>query len=224
LGLMFLVPAATGLFVAHRFQTNHRIAFARLLEAEAANARLEREIEARKELEAELKRQAATDSLTGLNNRRRYEALFRHEFRRTKRYGGRLSLFVLDLDHFKQVNDNYGHSAGDTALQKLADLCRSSLREPDIIGRLGGEEFVVLLPDTGGSDAYNVADRLRKKISETEIKTDHGRFTLTATIGVAEASPDDKEIEDLVRRADTALYKGKAYGRNRVSIQDFRDG
>lgn len=220
LGLMFLAPAATGLFVAHRFQTSHRNAFARLLEAETANARLEREIQARKELEAELKRQADTDSLTGLNNRRRYEALFRQEFKRSRRYRSRLSLFVLDLDNFKQINDNYGHSAGDIALQKLADLCRSSLREADIIGRLGGEEFVVLLPDTGGSDAYNVADRLREKISEMEIETDHGRFTLTATIGVAETSPDDKDIEDLVRRADTALYKGKAAGKNRVSLLD----
>ncbi|MCF8110851.1 MAG: GGDEF domain-containing protein [Desulfobacteraceae bacterium] len=214
--LMLLVPTGTGLFVCGRFQLEHRRSFAMLLAAESANAELQRQIRAREELEKKLKEQAETDPLTGLYNRRRYETMFIREFQRIKRYGGPMSVLVLDLDHFKRVNDTYGHSAGDVVLQEVAALCRRQLRQVDIIGRLGGEEFVIMLPDTGISDAMTVAERLRKEIESTEIVTDRNRLYITATIGAAEIVHEDQGIEDLVRRADAALYRGKQEGRNRV--------
>jgi len=218
LGLMLVAPAATGLFVAHRFQTDQRKAFSRLLQAEQANTELHKEIQMRRELEAQLKRQVATDPLTGLHNRRSYEMLFQRELTRKQRYGGSLSLFVLDLDHFKEINDSFGHSAGDRALRALAGLCRKQLREADIIGRLGGEEFVVMLPGTALAEAVPVAERLREKIAEMAFETPHGSFHMTATIGLAGLLNRDKDVGELVRRADEALYRGKTGGRNQVAF------
>lgn len=220
LGLMLLVPAANGLFVLHRFQFDRRHWFAMLLRAEEANDELKRQIEERKKLEAELKYLAETDPLTGLNNRRRYEALFEQERKRTRRYGNHLSLFVLDLDLFKNINDTHGHATGDTVLQQTAALCRRHLRESDIIGRLGGEEFVALLPDTHLSGAVRVAERIREKIAEMAFvsEEDGVRFHVTATIGVAELGPEDRNADDMIRRADGALYRGKNAGRNRVVV------
>lgn len=220
LGLMLLVPAATGLFVLHRFQFDRRHWFAMLMRAEEANDELKRQIEERKKLEAELKYMAETDPLTGLNNRRRYEALFEQERKRTRRYGNHLSLFVLDIDLFKNINDTHGHTTGDAVLQQTAALCRRCLRESDIIGRLGGEEFVVLLPDTPLSGAVRVAERIREKIAETAFASEEDglRFQVTATIGVAELGPEDRNADDMIRRADGALYRGKKAGRNRVVV------
>ncbi|MFP4667744.1 MAG: GGDEF domain-containing protein [Desulfosalsimonas sp.] len=221
--LMLLVPVATGLFVCSRFQFEHRRAFAMLVVAESANEELQQQIRAREELEKKLKEQAETDPLTGLCNRRRYEAMFFRELNRIIRYGGSLSLLVLDLDHFKQVNDTHGHSAGDVALQEVASVCSGQLRQVDIIGRLGGEEFVILLPDTGISDAVTVAERLRKAVENMEIPAGSNHSYLTATIGVTEFVPQDQGIEDLVRRADKALYRGKHAGRNRVEAERGSD-
>ena len=218
LAMMLAAPGATGLFVAHRFQLDQRKSFARLLQAEQANTELQQEIQMRRELEAQLKRQVATDPLTGLHNRRSYEMLFQRELKRKQRYGGSLSLFVLDLDHFKQINDTFGHSAGDRALQALAELCRRQLREADILGRLGGEEFVVMLPGTALAEAVPVAERLREKIAEMEFETPYGSFHMTATIGLAALLSGDKSVDELVRRADEALYRGKAGGRNQVAF------
>ena len=218
LSLMLAAPGATGLFVVHRFQSDQRRSFARLLQAEQANAELQKEIQMRRELEARLKEQVATDPLTGLHNRRSYEMLFQRELKRRQRYGGSLSLFVLDLDHFKQINDTFGHSAGDRALQALAELCRKQLRDADIIGRLGGEEFVVMLPGTALAEAVPVAERLREQIAEMEFETPHGSFRMTATIGLAALLAGDQGFDELVRRADDALYRGKAGGRNQVAF------
>ncbi|MFW6052401.1 MAG: GGDEF domain-containing protein [Desulfosalsimonas sp.] len=214
--LMLLAPAGTGLFVCRRFQFEHRRSFAMLLAAESANVELQRQIKARKELEKKLKEQAETDPLTGLYNRRRYEIMFIREFQRVRRYGGSMSVLVLDLDHFKRINDTYGHGAGDVVLQELADLSRRQLRQVDIIGRLGGEEFIIMLPDTGISEAVTVAERLRKDIESTEIIVGKNRLYITATIGAAELVKEDQGIDNLVRRADSALYRGKREGRNRV--------
>ena len=214
--LMLLVPTATGLFVAYRFKLDHRWAFALLLDSEEANAQLQREIRRRQQLEEELTNQAHTDPLTGLANRRHYEVLFRRELKRAKRHGQRLSLLILDLDHFKQFNDRNGHSAGDDALQVVARVCRFQLRETDIIGRLGGEEIVAILPHTGLEHALEVAERLREAIAGAGISPELEQEPLTATFGAAELEARDRDIEDLIRRADAALYKGKSLGRNRV--------
>lgn len=222
LTLMLSVPAATGLFVLHRFHFDRRNSFAMLLKAEAANAELQKQIHERSKLETELKRIAATDPLTGLYNRRRYEELFRQELRRIDRYGGTISLLVMDLDHFKHINDTYGHATGDRVLKDAADLFLRQLREVDIVGRLGGEEFIVLLPDIGKSEAAVVAERLRGKIGDLRFYANNETFRVTATIGIAQFETGDRGIEDLIVRADDALYRGKAGGRNRVVSASVR--
>ncbi len=216
--LVLAAPALSGLIVARRFQVVRRDQFASLLRAEAANEELAREIAMRRQLESELSRQAMTDPLTGLCNRRQYELLFGRELRRIRRHGGTLSLAVLDVDHFKRINDTYGHNSGDVALCLFADLCRSELRDIDVVGRLGGEEFLVILVDTPLEGALRVVDRLRDRLEHTEVNAYGATFRLTVTAGVTELCDQDRDIKDLIQRADAALYEGKRHGRNRVEV------
>jgi len=207
--VMLGLPAVAGLFAAYRFQVVHRREFAALEQAR-------QELKQRQLLEDELKRQATTDPLTGLFNRRQYEALFEREVQRARRHDRPLALCVLDLDYFKRINDSYGHAAGDAALTVAADVCRAALRDADIAGRLGGEEFIILLPDTDLASATRVADRLREQLAQTDVVAQQQRFRLTATFGVTELRPHDQSINDMILRADAALYEGKRNGRNQV--------
>lgn len=209
LGLMLVTPAVTGLFAAYRFEAIRRREFAALEQAQA-------EIAQRRILEQELQRQASTDPLTGAYNRREYERRFDQEARRARRHERPLSVCVLDLDHFKHVNDTYGHNAGDAALVLTADICRAELRDSDILGRLGGEEFVIILPETDADDAAQVAERLRCQLERADVVACQQRFRLTATFGITQLTGRDRSINDLVLRADTALYEGKRSGRNQV--------
>ncbi|MCH8504918.1 MAG: GGDEF domain-containing protein [Ectothiorhodospiraceae bacterium] len=218
IALIMLVPAATGLVVARRFQAAQRMMYALLVETQQANTLLEQEIRSRRELENELKRQATTDPLTGLHNRRSFEKHFHREMRRTRRTGNPLSLVVLDLARFKKVNDSYGHNVGDEALRSLARLLADEIREPDVCGRLGGEEFVVLLTEAGKDQALLVAERLRTRIADTPINANGHQLHLTVTAGVAELLPWEDELAMLVQRADEALYAGKSAGRNCVRL------
>lgn len=170
-----------------------------------------------KKLENELERQANTDFLTECASRRHFLERAEQELLRIHRYGGELSMLMLDLDHFKIINDQYGHYAGDQTLKKLVAVCRDLLREVDLIGRLGGEEFAILLPETGGAEAFEVAQRLRLAIATTEIPLP-SRWPLrfTTSIGVASLTKDDTHIETILNRADKALYQAKREGRNRV--------
>ncbi|MFN3580312.1 MAG: GGDEF domain-containing protein [Pseudomonas sp.] len=170
----------------------------------------------REELEVELKLQATTDPLTGLFNRRQYEMLFRREQERVRRHGCELSLCVVDLDHFKQINDQYGHDLGDQVLRQVAKLFVDTLRHSDIVGRFGGEEFILLLPDTALESALLVIGRLREKLQEEVVESEGEQVSLTATFAVTQVTNEDVTIEDVIRRADKALYQGKAAGRNRV--------
>ncbi len=171
----------------------------------------------RKMLEDELRRLATTDVLTGAANRRSLLERGEQEFSRARRAGHPLTLLMVDVDHFKSINDSYGHSAGDSALQTLVALCRGGLRDADVIGRLGGEEFVLILPDTNEEGAAEVAERLRRRIKEALLSTDGGQvFALTISIGVAELLGVDESIEDTLKRADSALYRAKSAGRDRV--------
>ncbi len=210
-GMILALPAGVGFIAAHRIQIASREAFAALEHAE-------RELSRRKQLETELRRTAATDPLTGVFNRRHYLPLFQREFERALRYRQPLALCLLDLDHFKRINDTYGHAAGDTALRTIADICRSELRETDVLGRLGGEEFVVLLPNTTAENAKAAAERIRARLAATEIVEGGQRFRVSTTIGVTELRPGDRQIDDLIQRADHALYAGKEAGRNRVQL------
>jgi diguanylate cyclase (GGDEF)-like protein len=168
-------------------------------------------------LQAELERQAQTDSLTGLANHRQFMALAEKELSRLVRYGGSVSVLMMDIDHFKRINDTYGHRTGDLVLQRLAELCTVQLRDNDSIGRLGGEEFAVVLPRADGDHALEVAERLRQTIADTGVALEHGLpLHFTVSIGVATIEGPGTNIDTLLRQADHALYEAKAAGRNRV--------
>jgi diguanylate cyclase (GGDEF)-like protein len=125
---------------------------------------------------------------------------------------------MLDLDHFKQINDNYGHPLGDQVLQQFAKRCQSSVREVDLIGRYGGEELVILLPETDSETAILVAERLRASVEETPMKVSGQEFNVTVSIGVSRKDENTLELETLIARADQAMYIAKHKGRNRVAI------
>lgn len=171
----------------------------------------------RKKLERELERQAHIDLLTGLNTRRHFFELAEQQLARDKRHGAPLSLLLLDLDEFKSVNDTYGHPIGDATLQKLGEVFFHALREIDIIGRLGGEEFAALLPDTTIEQALQVAERLRSSIEKAVVPLENGAsLHFTASIGVSGFDAADTGIDVMLKRADVALYRAKSAGRNRV--------
>lgn len=161
---------------------------------------------------------AVTDSLTGLYNRRHFFHLAGHEFQRSRRYHHPLSAFMIDIDHFKNVNDTYGHAVGDEVLQKVAECLRRELRKVDIACRYGGEEFSALLPESSLSVVCMVAERLRKSISMISLETNNGEVKITASIGVAavENGNEFMTLESLLNLSDAALYKAKESGRDRV--------
>ncbi len=160
---------------------------------------------------------ASTDALTGLYNRRRFADVLKREFAVTRRYKNTLSCLLLDLDHFKHVNDRYGHDAGDQVLKEVARRISGSLREVDLAARYGGEEFVVLLPHTSKGDARIVAERLLKNVRKQEFNFGGELLTVTTSIGCAGNSDvASSNPEDLVKAADIALYEAKNSGRNRV--------
>jgi diguanylate cyclase (GGDEF)-like protein/PAS domain S-box-containing protein len=175
------------------------------------------DITERKNLELELQRQAQFDFLTGLSNRRSFMDRSELELSRTKRYDNALSVLMLDIDHFKQINDTYGHQAGDMVLKSLALTFQEVLRNVDIIGRLGGEEFAAVLPETGIEIATEVAERLRQVISAGEVVlTDSVKVQFTVSIGIAAFIDKNSNLDMLLNEADKALYRAKQSGRNRV--------
>jgi diguanylate cyclase (GGDEF)-like protein len=192
----------------------------RMLEEQARhllilNTDLAHEVEARKALEVELRIQATTDPLTGVYNRRRFLELGEYELAREVRNQRGLSLLTLDIDHFKKVNDTYGHGVGDETLVRFAQACRTCLRALDTIGRIGGEEFAILLPETDLADACQVAERMRATVAACAMASPQGPFQITASIGVAQLT-EDEAFDALMVRADLQLYAAKHGGRNRV--------
>lgn len=171
----------------------------------------------RKKLERELEQQARKDMLTGLNNRRHFFELAEQEFKRSRRHEKSFSLLMLDLDNFKSVNDTYGHHVGDAVLKKLGEVATHTLREIDIVGRLGGEEFACLLPESNAGQALEVAERLRQEVEKTAVRLDDGSFLrVTVSIGLAGLQATDTDVDAILKRADTALYRAKRAGRNQV--------
>jgi diguanylate cyclase (GGDEF)-like protein len=170
---------------------------------------------------AELEVLASRDPLTHLSNLRHFHHLAAMELEHARRMGRTFSLLALDIDHFKQINDAHGHATGDSALKAFAAICRAALREPDILGRLGGEEFAVALPNTGAQGAAIIADRLRKMVEELHprVLPDGGSLSFTVSIGIASCGPDSyPSIPELLGLADEALYQSKKAGRNRVTV------
>ena len=172
-------------------------------------------------LRDELRRQASTDALTGMANRRSLMARLTEEVAHARRHPSRVfSVLAVDIDLFKQVNDNWGHGAGDAALVHLAGLMQRQTRPSDLVGRSGGEEFMVLLRDTSAPAATALAERLRRAIARSVLRHEGIRLRLSVSIGVAELQPQDSSIDTLLARADRALYAAKHAGRNRVCMSE----
>lgn len=161
---------------------------------------------------AELAHRSITDSLTGLNNRMKIEHVLRHEMQRVRRHEVPLSVIIMDIDHFKRVNDTLGHGVGDSVLAGVAEVLQSRIRETDTVGRWGGEEFLIVCPMTGSDECTTLAEALRERIETQNFGFDH---RVSASFGVATHVTGD-ELETLVHHADMALYEAKNTGRNRV--------
>lgn len=179
------------------------------------------DITERKQLESELQKQAHTDFLTGLPNRRHFMQLAEHELNRSIRYGSQLAILMLDVDHFKAINDRHGHKFGDNVLIRLAETLRKVLRTSDVAGRMGGEEFAILLPETPLEGAAEVAERIRQAIADSEVPLPGALpFRFTASLGVAVLDARDHTLDQLLNIADKALYQAKESGRNRVCLAE----
>ena len=182
---------------------------------QAESDRLKAEIARRVALEVDLRVQASTDALTGLVNRRAFMERFAHELARSQRHGPSPTLLILDIDHFKKINDKHGHPAGDVVLAHLAQLLKSSVRNVDIVGRIGGEEFAVVLVETNAQMAAPVIDRLLDRLRNTTVTlADATTLKFTASIGSTEILWADT-IDTAIQRADEALYTAKKTGRDR---------
>jgi len=173
-----------------------------------------------REVQKELTRQANTDVLTHCANRRSFLATLELEWQRSTRYGTPLSVISIDLDYFKDVNDRFGHSGGDLLLRHFADIVGTVLRPCDTFGRIGGEEFAILLPQTSATGAVAVAERLLAAVKSQPIMLDTQRHTFTFSAGIAMMRPGDVQYADMLKRADLALYRAKSTGRDRVVIDE----
>lgn len=169
-----------------------------------------------KESEERLRLLAITDPLTGLFNRRYFMELANREIGRSRRYGGTVSLMSIDIDHFKHINDGFGHAIGDLALKTFADACRDTMRSIDVLARMGGEEFAILLPETGLEAAQSVAERIRQRIEELSIPAGNRTVHFTVSIGISSCLGGGRTLDSLLSSADEALYRAKKAGRNRV--------
>ncbi len=191
------------------------------LELEAKNQQLEaltRQLDAANQ---ELMLLSVTDGLTRAYNHRHFQERLKGEYARARRHGEPFTCVMIDLDHFKRINDTYGHPVGDRVLVRLVEILKEGVRSEDLVARYGGEEFVLLLPKTDSAQARVIADRLRERIAREEIPvTDSKRLAVTVSMGVADFCPGavERDPDALLRAADEALYRAKANGRNRVEV------
>ena len=173
----------------------------------------------RKLIEIDYARLAATDPLTSLPNRRFFDELCQLDLNRFLRFGGVSSLLMIDLDHFKSINDTHGHAAGDEVLRRVSELGKSVIRTGDLLARWGGEEFVCLLPGTDEAGATIIAEKLRSAVEVSEIVVAGKTIQVTASVGVSTFDKEDQNVDRVLLRADKALYRAKREGRNRVSCE-----
>ncbi len=178
------------------------------------------DISAQKALEEKLRQIATTDELTGAANRRQFMELLSREYQRYRRNGPPYAVILFDFDWFKQVNDRFGHNAGDMVLKETTGLVQDSLRATDTFARIGGEEFAILLPDSDEDSARHLAERLRHSLSKHSFTGPVGGIRGSITCGIAVSCEHDNDAKNIMLRADTALYAGKAAGRNRVVVYD----
>jgi diguanylate cyclase (GGDEF)-like protein len=211
-GVVVLLGYVSGNMVG----TTRRQEYALRLSAELANERLRAEISRRERLERDLVERANTDPLTKIANRRHFEEQAADEFRRCQRNHQPLSLMVIDVDHFKWINDTHGHAAGDEVLRVLSEALSEQVRRIDVVGRLGGEEFAVVMPGADKARAEEAAERLRARISGLRVELATGPVRMTVSIGVTECDVWTEQLPGALSRADDAMYQAKAGGRDRV--------
>lgn len=176
-----------------------------------------RDVTPYKRMEDQLRQMATSDPLTGINNRRNFMELAQQEIGRCHRYGKKFALLMLDIDHFKKINDSYGHFTGDQVLIDFCKLCAKEIRGNDIIGRLGGEEFAIACLQSDAELATSAAERIREAVESELMQVDDKKFRITVSIGVSEFRSNDT-LEDLLERADNALYQAKENGRNQIKF------
>jgi diguanylate cyclase (GGDEF)-like protein len=182
-----------------------------------------RDVTEERKIQEKLKELATTDSLSGLYNRTEFTNLAQKEFALAKKRNEELSLLMMDLDHFKFINDTFGHAAGDEVIREVGNIIKTSFRKTDIAGRLGGEEFVVVLKNTSLKEAEKAAEKLRKNLARAKVNYRKHEISFTVSIGVAAIFGDTnnendfEDFEDFLKQADDALYKAKAQGRNCVA-------
>jgi diguanylate cyclase (GGDEF)-like protein len=181
-----------------------------------------RDIQKQREMQDRLERLATCDDLTGLANRRQFLAALEREMERVRRYQRSLCVAIVDVDHFKSVNDGHGHAAGDQVLRALADVLAATVRDVDAVGRLGGEEFGLMLPESDLSSAVKVAERVRQAVAAMTLDVEGESLGVTVSVGLAQTTPDC-DMKGLLARADAALYTAKRNGRNRVIAQSGHD-
>jgi len=184
------------------------------------NETLAEELEGKKKLEKKLMLEASTDVLTGIFNRRSFFENCSKELKFAKRYNHSLSFIIMDIDYFKNVNDTYGHINGDIVLKDLVNIVKNTIRMTDVFGRIGGEEFAVLMPETKKSDAMSLAERIRVNIAESESVLESATVNVTVSIGLSLMTEEDSIIQSVLRRADLALFKAKENGRNQTLCSD----
>lgn len=164
---------------------------------------------------------ATTDQLTGLFNRHYFTSELVKQINTWRRYQRPLSIIMLDIDHFKKVNDTYGHLAGDYALQSMAKICQHMVRDIDTVARIGGEEFAILLPSTGENGAMQTAERIRQETEKFGFRYEGRTFKLTVSLGIAELTDETWSITEFIKAADEMLYKAKEAGRNRCVARNI---
>jgi len=183
------------------------------------NVELQKEIQERKKVQDKLEALATIDGLTKIYNRRYFSELADREIQKSRRTGREIMLLFMDIDHFKKVNDKWGHDTGDKVLVKISNTCLRSIREIDLVGRLGGEEFAFLLPEINIENAVLTAERIRKLVEEASIIVGTETIKVTVSFGVAAYDSNNCDsLDALIKKADTALYKAKENGRNRVEV------
>lgn len=202
-----------GLQVVHQVETAKRDAEIHYIKT----IELQKEIEDRKQAQSTLVQLATTDALTGLLNRREFFVLAERAFQRAQRERRRLAAILLDLDHFKRINDTYGHAVGDQVLAGVAQTIRANVREDELVGRYGGDEFVILLPGSTLARARKIARRLHENLTNQRFETERGTLSVGSSLGVAELASADTGLDVLVDHADRAMYSAKRAGRNRTA-------